>query len=299
MLLRSITGISLVLAVLTFLADGFLAAVGTFIGWWLGLALLAFLFLVLVSYGIPVGTLEAEREEDSPFHRWVASLYVEVLIMALRVRVKASGLEKTPKDGRFLLVCNHQFVADPGILLHYFRNSQLAFISKKENKDLFCIGPLMHMMLCQCIDRADDRQALQVILKCIRILKENKASVAVFPEGGTNHDELLHPFRPGVFKIAQKAQVPIVVCTLRNTRPIIRNGLRLKRTDVELKLLEVIPAESLKGRTAVDISNQVYRLMADDLGPALIAEECPSACQSSGHFSWTSPFSTGSCRGGH
>ena len=273
MILRSITLVALVMAVLTFLADGILAAAAAFAGWWLGLAALAFLFLVAVSYGMPKETLEREQEADSPFHRWVASLYVEVLIMALRVRVKASGLEKTPGDGRFLLVCNHQFVADPGILLHYFRDSQLAFISKKENKDLFCIGPLMHRMLCQCIDREDDRQALQVILRCIRILKEDKASIAVFPEGGTNHDELLHPFRPGVFKIAQKAQVPIVVCTLRNTRPIIHNGLRLKGTDVELKLLEVIPAEALKGRTAVDISNQVYRIMADDLGPGLIAEE--------------------------
>ena len=67
--------------------------------------------------------------------------------------------------------------------------------------------------------------------------------------------------------------MPIVVCTLRNTRPIIHNGLRLKRTNVELKLLEVIPAESLKGRTAVDVSDQVYRIMADDLGPDMIAKE--------------------------
>ena len=67
--------------------------------------------------------------------------------------------------------------------------------------------------------------------------------------------------------------MPIVVCTLRNTRPIVQNGLRLKPTDVELKLLDVIPAETLKGRTAVDISEQVYKLMADDLGPEMIAKE--------------------------
>ena len=164
-------------------------------------------------------------------------------------------------------------MADPALLLHFFKDSQLAFISKKENRDMFVVGPLMHKILCQCLDREDDRQALQVILRCIRILKDNKASIAVFPEGTTNHDDLLHPFRPGVFKIAQKAQVPIVVCTVRNTRPIVHNGLRLKHTDVELKLLEVIPAESLKGRTAVDISDQVYKIMANDLGPDLIAAE--------------------------
>ena len=270
MILRSITITSLALAAVTLLSGSVLAAVLVFIGSWLGLAATAFAFLVVVSYLVDP---DQEQEDDDPFYRKVANLYVEVLIMGLRAKVKAYGLEKTPKDGRFLLVCNHQFLADPGILLHYFRDSQLAFISKKENRDMFCIGRIMHKILCQYIDREDDRQALQVILKCIRILKEDKASIAVFPEGGTNHDELLHPFRPGVFKIAQKAQVPIVVCTIKNTRPIIHNGLRLKKTDVELKLLEVIPAESLKGRTAVDISNQVYEIMADDLGPELIAKD--------------------------
>ena len=270
MLLRSITLVALIMAAVGFLTGGIWAAVASFALWWLGLALLAFVFLVVACRLVDQNR---EQEEDDPFYRKLAGLYIEALVQSLQVRVKTSGLEKTPKDGRFLLVCNHQFVADPALLLHFFRDSQLAFISKKENRDMFVVGPIMHRMLCQCIDREDDRQALQVILKCIRIIKDDKASIAVFPEGSTNHDDLLHPFRPGVFKIAQKAQVPIVVCTLRNTRPIVHNGLRLKPTDVELKLLEVIPAESLKGRTAVDISNQVYKIMADDLGPDLIAKE--------------------------
>ena len=172
-----------------------------------------------------------------------------------------------------MLVCNHLFIADPGIIHHYFKDSQLAFISKKENDKLPAIAQFMHKTLCQPIDREDDRQAMQVILKCIRLIKDDKVSICVFPEGATSKDGRLHHFRPGVFKIAQKANVPIVVCTLRNTPPILHNGLRLKHTDVELRLLEVIPPETLKGRTAVDISNQVHAIMAADLGPNLVAEE--------------------------
>ena len=242
----------------------------SFVGYLVLLSVLAFGFLVAVSYVVDP---DKEQENDDPFYRKVITLYVEALIMLLRVRVKTTGLEKTPKEGRFLLVCNHQFTADPGILLHCFKNGQLAFISKEENKDLFCVGRLMHRILCQRLNRSDDRQALQVILKCIRIIKEDKASIAVFPEGGTNHDELLHHFRPGVFKIAQKAQVPIVVCTLNNTRPIIKNAMKLKKTDVELHLLGVIPAEELKGKTAVEISDRVHAMMAEDLGPELVAED--------------------------
>lgn len=268
MLLKSVTLLSAVLAVVLAVILGNPWLLFSFAGFWLLGALLALGWLWLICSRVD---MTQEQTEDDPFYRKWMYVYIEALIQILQARVKTTGLEQTPKDGRFLLVCNHQFIADPGIIHHFFRDSQLAFISKKENDNLFAISQFMHKTLCQSIDREDDRQALQVILKCIRILKEDKASVCVFPEGGTNHDDKLHPFRPGVFKIAQKANVPIVVCTLRNTRPIIHNGLRLKHTDVELRLLDVIPAEALKGRTAVDISNQVYRMMADDLGPQLIA----------------------------
>lgn len=276
MLLYGIAIVSAVWALLNCLRIELTAVPGiwlfvlNFLESFVGLIVAAVIFLVVVSY---VVNPDQEQEQDSPFYRKVIALYVEALIMLMRVRIHPTGLEQAPKDGRFLLVCNHQFAADPGILLHCFKDSQLAFISKKENRNLFCIGRLMHRILCQELDREDDRQALQVILKCIRIIKEDKASIAVFPEGATNHDSLLHHFRPGVFKIAQKANVPIVVCTLNDTRPIIKNGLRLKGTDVQLHLVAVIPPEELKGKNAVEISDRVHAMMAADLGADLVAAD--------------------------
>ena len=263
MLLGSVTVISIILAVLQALGGVLWLLPLYFLGDFLALALGAFLFLVIVSY---IVDLDQEQENDDPFYRQVANLYAEALIQIMQVRVHPVGLEKTPEEGRFLLVCNHQFLADPGVLLHHFKDRQLAFISKQENRDLFCVGRIMHKFLCQTLDRNNDRQALKVILKCIQLIKEDKASIAVFPEGGTHHDDKLHPFRPGVFKIAQKANVPIVVCTINNTRPIFKNAAKLRPTDVDLHLVGVIPAEALKGRTAVDISNQVYDMMLSDLG---------------------------------
>jgi 1-acyl-sn-glycerol-3-phosphate acyltransferase len=134
-------------------------------------------------------------------------------------------------------------------------------------QQFFLVGQLMHKILCQPINRENDREALKTILNCVRLLKEDKVSIGVFPEGYTSLDGLLHPFRSGVFKIAQKAGVPIVVCTLQNTQYVLKNALKLKPTTVELHLVGVIGAEELKGRTAVDVGEQVHKMMADDLGP--------------------------------
>lgn len=234
------------------------------LGIFLALLLAGFLFLMLLCKRVDQSV---PQEEDDKFYRIVANLIVESAFPVLRIHVKKSGIEKVPVDGRFLLVCNHCNNADPIILLNCLRKFQLAFISKRENSTMFVIGPMMHKIQCQLINRENDREALKTILKCIQILKEDKASVAVFPEGGIlSEDGKLHHFRPGVFKIAQKANVPIVVCTIQNTRPIFKNLKKLKKTDVDLHLVTVIPPEEFKGLSTVEISDRVYACMIADLG---------------------------------
>ena len=239
----------------------------SFLGAFLLQLLIAFLFLYILCKRVDTSV---PQEHDDPFYRKVTYLYCEAICTLLRMKVHAVGLEKTPRDGRFLLVCNHLFELDPVVLYAYFQKSQLAFISKRENNAMFLVGNLMHRLMAQLINRENDREALKTILKCIQLIKDDEVSVAVFPEGYIHDDHLLHPFRYGVFKIAQKANVPIVVCTLQNTQYVFHNAKRLKPTHVELHLVDVIPAEELSGVTAVEIGERVYAMMAADLGPDLV-----------------------------
>ena len=272
MLLKGIALLALALAALVFFVAGtpVWSLPLLFLGFDLGLLLLSVLFLWICCATVDMSKLQ---EEDSRFFRRLMHPYIEALISIVGIRLHTQGLEKVPTDGRFLLVCNHLFIADPGVLLHCFKNSQLAFVTKQENDSVFLVGKIMHKILCQPIDRNNDRAALKTILKCIQLLKEDKVSVCVFPEGYTSKDGKLHHFRNGVFKIAQKANVPIVVCTLQNTRQIFKNMARLKHTDVPVHLVEVIPAEELKGLTTVQIGERVYEAMISDLGEAFRYQE--------------------------
>ena len=224
--------------------------------------------LVFAVYWIACALVDQEKPQgrDSAFYRKLTELGAELLIMALRVRVQTRGLEKTPKEGRFLLVCNHVNDSDPGILLYYFRKSQLAFISKQENKSMFLIGKLMHKISCQLINRENDREALRGILKCIELIENDEVSVAVFPEGYESRDCRLLPFRSGVFKIAQRTRVPIVVCTLQGSEDVIRNVKKLKPSSVQLHLVDVIRPEAYAGKSTVEIAQMVRARMLSDLG---------------------------------
>ena len=241
-----------------------------FIGAFILLAGLAFLFFWLMCSLVDINK---PQENDSKFYRGMMHLYVDAIFTIARVKVVTRGMEQTPKSGRFLLVCNHVDNIDPAFLLTCFRKSQLAFISKREVQHFFMVGQLMHKILCQPINRENDREALKTILKCIQIIKEDKASIAVFPEGYIHPDKKLHHFRPGVFKIATKTRVPIVVCTLRDTPVVLNNFMHLKPSTVEVRLLQVITPEEYESITTVELADRIYKMMADDLGPDRVSQE--------------------------
>jgi len=274
MLLGLITLLSVLLAVGgCLLVDAFLTLQWLwllplgFAGAFLVLLVLAFAFLLAV-----IGVLKpgAAYTHDSRFYRTVTNWYIDLIISLVGLKFETQGLEKRPTQGRFLLVSNHLHEIDPGVLMHFFPKSQLAFIAKQEVLNMFLIGKLLPRLLGQFLNRENDREALKTILTCIRLLKEDEASVGVFPEGGINELRKFKHLKPGVFKIAQKAKVPIVVCTLRNTHRVLPNLMKLKRTTVSVHVLEVIEPAWMEGKTTVEIADYVHGLIAADLG----AENC-------------------------
>ena len=279
MLLGSMTVLAALFAVLTCILGNFsgaavvLGTLGCFVGYWAALFGVAFLFLWITTSTVD---LSKPRETDSKFFRWVLRVYIPAIFTLLRMDVDLQGQEKLPKEGRFLLVCNHLSILDPVVLMGCFPKAQLAFISKRENADMFIVGKLMHSIRCQMINRENDREALKTILKCIQMVKDDQVSVAAFPEGYTSRDRKLHHFRSGVFKIAIKTQVPIVLCTLQNTQDIFHNIKHLKKTCVPLHVVDVLQPETFSGRTAVDISQEAYEKMLEDLGPAFALPEAPA-----------------------
>lgn len=266
MLLKFFAGLSLPLSVLIFtqMAQPLWALPLLYIGCLVGFVLLAFGFLCLMC--IPVDVHKPLPHEDSRFYRKMVYLYIELIIQLLGAKFTTSGLERIPKDRRFLLVCNHQSQVDPAILHHFFPRSQLAFICKKEVIDMPIAGQYTYKTLCQYVNRENDREGLKTILRCIQLIKEDKVSIGVFPEGGMYLVNKLNPFRPGVFKIAQRAGVPIVVCTLKNTSEILHQIKHLKRIHARLHLVDIIPDWQVAQMSTAEISQRVYDLMLEDLG---------------------------------
>lgn len=225
-----------------------------FVGLFLGLSIIHILITV-----IWILTIRTDRpvKQRPAFRRWV-NLTIPLLMKLVRVSVKAAGVEKVPEKGRMLFVCNHQHDLDPVMLLSVFPDYDIGFIGKKEiYKTMPLIGKAMHGLCCLPIDRENNREAAKTVIEAVHILKEDKASIGLFPEGYVSKSCELLPLRNGSLKIACKAKVPIVVCVLNNTRSIPKR-MFLRHTDIDFRVLSVITPDEYEGMTTVELGDRIY-----------------------------------------
>ena len=220
---------------------------------------------VAVIFMIVICIMSALVDDEKP-QKTVNRLYMNVLKGSMgivcagcRVKVHMTGEEKIP-DGKFLLVGNHTSNFDPLITIWMLRKHDFAFVSKPENLKLPIFGKFMHKCCFLSLDRDNDRAALRTILDAAELIRSDTMCVAIYPEGTRNHGQGLLPFKNGAFKIAQKAKAPIVVLHVKNMEKIAKNA-PLKRTDVYMDILDVIPAETVAALKTNELGDMIRERM--------------------------------------
>ena len=115
------------------------------------------------------------------------------------------------------------------------------------------------------IDRENARNALTTINAAADLIRAHECSFAIYPEGTRSKSGKLLPWHAGSLKIAQKANVPIVVATIEGTERIAHN-VPWRRTHVYLSIREVIPAETVKATKTNALTEGIRSKMIAELG---------------------------------
>lgn len=223
------------------------------------------LFYVLVLYfsGLFVDETH-EYSKDSPYFRFLLNFGMWCATFFAGVKLRIVGKEKLPQ-GRFLIVGNHRSNFDPIVTWCALRNYNISYISKQGNFNLPFCGRILRRCCCMEIDRHSPRHSFETIERAAELIKSGEVSVGVYPEGTRSHDGKLLPFHNGVFKIAQIADVPIVVICSQGTENIHKN-FPLRRTKVTLTITDVLPAEFVKEHKTSYIGERVRKSLSQCLG---------------------------------
>lgn len=260
---------ALVAAIITLLLDIPFEVFKQPYSWWLVPTIMIASFIALILLHVIVLALSVlavnlnAPPHDTDLFRLIKTGFLHLVIPILRVKIHTTGLEKVPADEPFLLVCNHLSELDPAIIYYAIPDSRLAFIAKKEVKELYpFVFKALHKLSGLSIDRENNREAVKTIVNATKLIKNKTNSVAVFPEGYVSLSGELLPIRNGALKIATKAQAKIVVCTIWGTRKIGKTLLR-KQSHVYFDVLDVI--DTADNSQTVELGDQIHSIMLENL----------------------------------
>ena len=265
MLFYLLSGLGIVLTALLFLLAPGLSL------WWavpiaLGMILLCNLVYVLVVL-VYCKRIPMDREYDTidpGTRRWM-TLFFRWLLAVCRVKIRTVNMDIVPREGEFLLVGNHRSAFDPLTTIVAMKDWPLAFISKPENIYKLFLGPAPYKCCFLPIDRENPRNALKTINAAAARMKAHACSYGIYPEGTRTRDGKLLEFKPGAFKAAQKAHVPVVVVAAEGGELVMKR-MPFRSTTVTLTYLAVIDADTVKATHTHELADIVKGMLAQHLG---------------------------------
>lgn len=259
MLLKGITAISVMLFVFDITSKIYMIPIVFILGF-AGLVLIWMLFCFVCTRFID---MKKVCQKHNPFFRYFTNCIIESVTQFLRINLHVSGMEILPKE-KFLLAGNHKSAVDPLLTMGVLKKYNMGFVSKKEIFRIHVIGRLMHKSFCLSLDRENIREELKTINQASEFIKNQTASIGIYPEGTRNRNKELMPFMNGAFKIAKKAECPVVVAIIRNPE-LISENMPFRMTNVYLDFIGVLDKDFIKKHTTKQIGNDVFNMINEKL----------------------------------
>ena len=210
------------------------------IGIWLGSGLLTILlFFVVLVLNILLFPFDKKKKITHAQCFWWSDA---VIGLNPYWDVKTSGLENIDHKKTYVIISNHQSMADIAVL--YQTKMQFKWVAKASLFKVpfigWCLGLIKHIRL----NRGDFASIKEIYHQASQWLQKDM-SVLFFPEGTRSSSNQMNEFQNGAFKLAIKEKKPILPICLRGTHDAIPKGSWIFKTKVSVKLT-VLPAIETK-----------------------------------------------------
>lgn len=208
--------------------------------------------------------MAANPEKYSDEARYAYCKYaIHFMMKSGHISTDVYGLENLPKDTGYVMFPNHQGKYDAlGII--YAHEEPCSFVMDEAKSNGFLVKEIVNLVDAKRLKINDVRHGLKIMNEITEDVKVGKKYI-LFSEGGyhknRNH---VQEFKPGSFKSAVRAQVPIVpVCLIDSYKPF--NSLELGKITTKVIFLPPLYYEDYKDMKTPQIASIVRSQIIDKM----------------------------------
>ena len=174
--------------------------------------------------------------------------------------VEVSGLENIDRQKTYVVVANHQSLADIAIM--YKTRMQFKWVAKESLFKIPFIGWCLFLSKHIRLSRGKFGSIKKVYREAANWLRSD-VSVLFFPEGTRSRTDKMNEFQNGAFKLAIQEKKPILPIVIDGTREAIPKGTWLFKTKVNGKLtvLPLVETKDLQPDDLAFLKETVHKKM--------------------------------------
>jgi 1-acyl-sn-glycerol-3-phosphate acyltransferase len=163
----------------------------------------------------PPGSPERVRRANFVTRHWNTTL-TRLTLWAFKARLDVRG---DVPPGRFIVVANHQSIADIAVLASSLRSLNVKFVAKEGlGRGIPAVSLALREWGSALISRSGSRKDVASLRNMAAGLERWEGSVAIFPEGTRSRDGRVQPFKPAAVRIvAEVANLPILPVAIDGT----------------------------------------------------------------------------------
>ena len=214
--------------------------------WVVGIALTVILFFVMAFLSIILYPFDRKRKIVHAQCFWWTDA---VTALNPYWEVKVSGLENIDRHKVYVVVSNHQSLAD--IVLMYKTKMQFKWVAKDSLFKIPVLGWNLRLARHIRLRRGDFSSIKKAYREAGEWLR-NGVSVLFFPEGTRSDNHEMGTFQSGAFKLAIKEKVPILPIMIKGTKNAIPKGSWRFTTKISCVIKVLAPIDTSSGFLAHD-----------------------------------------------
>jgi 1-acyl-sn-glycerol-3-phosphate acyltransferase len=224
---------------------------------WTGVAgatLVAFPPLVL---GYPLVLVDPNRALSDWYFRGIGRALVR---LNPRWNVRVEGREKLAQGGPFVLVVNHQSMAD--LIVMCFLGHPTKYLGKESVFHVPFLGWALRIAGEVPVERGNKQSGAKA-LAALGSWLDRGVSVALFPEGTRSADGEIGRFKLGAFALAVQHGCPIVPIVISGAHDLLpKHSVIFEReAEIRVRVLDPVPTKGLTSEGVTALAEQVRGLM--------------------------------------